>query len=433
MPAKVPSSDTAPSVPAGTRRKLVIILGTPPSTCPSSDDTVSAVASAIAATIAASAARPPKATGVNTCAADSGIPASAATPRFAATCEAVRPRRASAVPSDSFRRRPNRVAPKVSTSNASSGHSAVCSPGVCSQSAAAITAPVSAAPGVAARVEKTTAASSKQIAAPIHSAASCAYQSCPASSVTHTAVTGTSSSSTACDCQRSAAWCERESGPFASLIVYSSAPQHWRHRAVQSSFLPATNESRVRHSRTGLRSRVLRLRCKASLLSRPVRGTGILSHRVPGSGFAGAALATLAGVLAIGCGNQYRPVITPINPTGPGASPSAYITVVSQPGFAPLASGTAGPCSGTQYATPAIYTLLDFAGDSVMAQANGGLGPITFSLDTSGSSVYTPNCDGSLTTAIATTSSLQTKNVLTSTLLPGAEPTNTLLANGQLT
>ena len=132
LPPKSRANDTAPSVPAGTRRKLVIILGTPPSTCPSSDDTVSAVASAIAATIAAIAARPPKATGVNTCAADNGIPASAATPRFAATCEAVRPRRASAVPSDSFRRRPNRVAQKVSTSSASSGHSAVCSPGVCS-------------------------------------------------------------------------------------------------------------------------------------------------------------------------------------------------------------------------------------------------------------------------------------------------------------
>ena len=174
----------------------------------------------------------------------------------------------------------------------------------------------------------------------------------------------------------------------------------------------------------------MRLRCKASLLSRPVRGTGILSHPI----FAAAASAGLAGLvaLAVGCGNQYRPVITPINPTGPAAFPTAYITVVSQPGFSPLASGVTGPCSGTQYATPAIYTLLDFSGDSVVAQANGGLGPITFSLDTSGSSVYSPNCDGSLSLAIATTSSLQTKNVLTSTLLPGSEPTNTLLANGQL-
>lgn len=175
----------------------------------------------------------------------------------------------------------------------------------------------------------------------------------------------------------------------------------------------------------------MRVRCKASFLSRPVRETGILSHRI----FAGPAAAGLAAAfvaLAVGCGNQYRPVITPINPTGPAALPTAYVTVVSQPGFSPLLAGVTGPCSGTPYATPAIYTLLDFSGDSVVAQANGGLGPITFSLDTTGASVYAPNCDGSLTTATATTSSLQTKNVLTSTLLPGSEPTNALLANGQL-
>ncbi len=175
----------------------------------------------------------------------------------------------------------------------------------------------------------------------------------------------------------------------------------------------------------------MRLRCKASFLSRPVRETGILSHRIVAPG---AALLSLAAIVAIaaGCGNQYRPVITPINPTGPSAEPTAYLTVVSQPGFSPLAPGAPGPCSGTQYSTPAIYTMLNFSGDSVVAQANGGLGPMTFSLDTAGSSLYTPNCDGSLTTATATTTSLQTKNVLNSTLPPGSEPTNTLQANGEL-
>lgn len=145
-----------------------------------------------------------------------------------------------------------------------------------------------------------------------------------------------------------------------------------------------------------------------------------------------AGLAAGIVALAVGCGNQYRPVITPINPTGPAAMPSAQITVVSQPGFNPLLAGQTGPCTGAQFSTPAIYTLLDFAGDSVSAQANGGLGPLTFSLENGGANVYAPNCDGSLTTAQSTTSSLQTKFVLTSTLLPGSEPTNTLLANGEL-
>jgi DNA-binding beta-propeller fold protein YncE len=136
--------------------------------------------------------------------------------------------------------------------------------------------------------------------------------------------------------------------------------------------------------------------------------------------------------LAVGCGNQYRPVITPINPTGPASLPTAYITVVSQPGFSPLAPGVTGPCTGVSYSTPSIYTLLDFAGDSVVAQANGGDGPITFSMEVGGADVYAPNCDGTLTTAQSTTASLQTKFVLTSTLLPGSDPTNTLLANGSL-
>jgi DNA-binding beta-propeller fold protein YncE len=148
-----------------------------------------------------------------------------------------------------------------------------------------------------------------------------------------------------------------------------------------------------------------------------------------------AVLAVTAGgivALAVGCGNQYRPVITPINPTGPAALPSAQITVISQPGFAPLAAGVTGPCGVGTFSTPSIFTLLDFSGDSVIAQANGGNGPITFSLESGGANVYVPNCDGTLTTAQSTTASLQTKYVLNSTLLPGSVPTNTLLANGSL-
>jgi len=174
--------------------------------------------------------------------------------------------------------------------------------------------------------------------------------------------------------------------------------------------------------------------------NRLVRRAGsILQHyfSIPQRARAGVAAvaATVAGgivALAVGCGNQYRPVVTPINPTGPAAFPTAQITVVSQPGFGPLPPGVTGPCAGVTYSTPAIYTLLDFSGDSVTAQANGGNGPITFSMESGGADVYSPNCDGTLTTAQSTTSSLLTKYVLTSTLLPGSQPTNTLLANGDL-
>lgn len=174
---------------------------------------------------------------------------------------------------------------------------------------------------------------------------------------------------------------------------------------------------------------------------RVLRETG-RSFRRHRSGAAGA-LVLLALGLA-GCGNQYRPVVTPIQPTGPAALPTANVVLVSQPGYSPLAPGTTGPCAqaasgptGTPltYGTPSVYSLVNFSGDSLMNQANGGNGPLTFSLDTGGSLVYGPNCDGTLTNASATTSSLVTKDIQTSTLLPTSwnwVPTNNLLANGNL-
>lgn len=149
-----------------------------------------------------------------------------------------------------------------------------------------------------------------------------------------------------------------------------------------------------------------------------------------------------AGVLALvtlglaGCGNQYRPVVTPINPTGPAALPTANVVVVSQPGYSPLAPGVIGPCApGVTYGTPSVYSLVNFSGDSLMNQANGGNGPLTFALDTGGALVYGPNCDGTLTNATASTTALVSKDIQTSTLLPSSSnwvPSNNLLANGNL-
>jgi len=153
---------------------------------------------------------------------------------------------------------------------------------------------------------------------------------------------------------------------------------------------------------------------------------------------AGAWAGLLSGLLGVallgaaGCGNQYRPVITPIQPTGPASQPNDLVVVVSQPGFSPVAPGLSTPCTGGTYGTPSVFTILDTSGDSIEAQANGGNGPLTFSLDASGSvGAYTPNCDGTITTAEPSTG-LETKTVQTSTLLPGSEPTNTMLADGSL-
>lgn len=143
-----------------------------------------------------------------------------------------------------------------------------------------------------------------------------------------------------------------------------------------------------------------------------------------------AAISSALLVLAAGCGNQYRPVITPITPVGPASQPEAYITLVSQPNFV-LGTG-ANPCAGGSYSTPSVITLLDFAGDSILDQAQGGNGPLTFSLDSNGAQVFAPNCDGTITTSNNGVGAILTKNIETSTLLPGANPTNTLRAGTSL-
>lgn len=142
--------------------------------------------------------------------------------------------------------------------------------------------------------------------------------------------------------------------------------------------------------------------------------------------------AILAGVcatvlgLAAGCGNQYRPVVTPINPTGPAGQPTAYVTVFSQPGIAGIV-GTCPAGGSAAYTIPSVITLVDFSGDSIVDQAEGGYGPLTFSLESSGAQVFSPNCDGTVTTSNNSAGAILTKNIQTSTLLAGADPTNTLV------
>ena len=120
---------------------------------------------------------------------------------------------------------------------------------------------------------------------------------------------------------------------------------------------------------------------------------------------AGAVLA--ASALAAGCGNNYRPVVTPINPSGPAAQPISYTVVVSAP----------------SPSTPGIVTILDYSGDTVMAIAPIGPGPRTFVMDQLGATGYTLNSDGTLSNFPITTQ-LQAKMVTYSTLAANAQPLN---------
>jgi len=120
-----------------------------------------------------------------------------------------------------------------------------------------------------------------------------------------------------------------------------------------------------------------------------------------------AGLALVIAVLVAGCGAGYRPVVTPINPSGPAPQPASLAAVVSSP----------SPTS------PGIATIINYSGDTIMATAPIGVGPITFTLDETGSTGYTVNSDGTITNFPAS-NNLQQKNVTFSTLPSTAIPVN---------
>ncbi len=112
-----------------------------------------------------------------------------------------------------------------------------------------------------------------------------------------------------------------------------------------------------------------------------------------------AGVAVAAAALVAGCGSTYRPVVTPTNPSGPPAQPQSLAVVVSSP----------SPSS------PGIATVIDYSGDTVMAQAAIGPGPLSFTVDETGSTGYTVNNDGTLTN-FPVSITLQQKNITFSTL-----------------
>ena len=119
----------------------------------------------------------------------------------------------------------------------------------------------------------------------------------------------------------------------------------------------------------------------------------------------GVAIAVAA--IVSGCGSTYRPVVTPINPTGPAAQPAGFAIVISSP--SPTTAG--------------IATVIDYSGDTIVALAPVGPGPLAFSLDENGTTGYTVNSDGTLTNFPAT-NQLQEKNVTYSTLPASALSVN---------
>jgi YVTN family beta-propeller protein len=124
---------------------------------------------------------------------------------------------------------------------------------------------------------------------------------------------------------------------------------------------------------------------------------------------ASALLATLAAVT--GCGNTYRPVVTAINPVGPASQPRRFALAISDPGNN----------------LPGLVTIVDFSGDTVLITANVGVAPYYFIMNAGGTTGYTLNGDGTMT-SFDISEALQTRDVIDTTLLNGALP-NSIFAD----
>ena len=112
-----------------------------------------------------------------------------------------------------------------------------------------------------------------------------------------------------------------------------------------------------------------------------------------------AGLAIGAAAMVAGCGSTYRPVVTPINPSGPPAQPQSLAVVISSP----------SPTS------PGVATIISYSGDTIVAQATIGPGPLSFTVDQAGATGYTVNSDGTLTN-FPVSNQLQQKFIAFSTL-----------------
>ncbi len=105
----------------------------------------------------------------------------------------------------------------------------------------------------------------------------------------------------------------------------------------------------------------------------------------------------------LGCGQQYRPVVSAINPVGPAAQPTKYAIAVSSP------SANVG----------GLLSIIDFSGDTILATPQILPSPTYFAILTGASESYVINAQNSLSTVPTS----QTTTLLTSSVVQTALPT----------
>lgn len=121
-----------------------------------------------------------------------------------------------------------------------------------------------------------------------------------------------------------------------------------------------------------------------------------------------------AATLALaGCGNNYRPVVSAINPVGPSAQPTVIATALSDPG-----NGGNG-----------LITVIDVFGDSVIANAFVAPKPSYLAVDPLGES-YVIHSNSVLVDSFTSATGLMTSTVRQSSLSAGGSPNQIYPASG---
>ncbi len=118
-------------------------------------------------------------------------------------------------------------------------------------------------------------------------------------------------------------------------------------------------------------------------------------------------ISIVAVFTTIGCGNQYRPVVSAIGPVGPAGQPTKFAVAVSSPSSTSLG----------------LLTIVDFAGDTVLSTPNILSNPSYFALNPNGTQGYTINAEGSLNTFfLSNPTALISSNVVQTTLPVNSAP-----------
>jgi len=135
-----------------------------------------------------------------------------------------------------------------------------------------------------------------------------------------------------------------------------------------------------------------------------------------------------------GCGDIYRPVVTSVPPVQPSPQPTKYAVVISC-GSATNPNATTIDQICANSTVPGLASLVDFSGDSLLARVNVGNGTRWLALSANGATAYLTNASGTLNSFLASstpTNPLESNSVITTTLLPNAQPTAFIINANEL-